>query len=105
MAAYYNFGIELEMIVKPHTERDFQKYCGSKEKRLAYWIGYYERLARAMIGQGLQAKARPSWTMRRPSNLEGWFITSDASLLDEDRNVLEPPWGKFTSVGPPESVC
>lgn len=59
MASYYNFGIELEMIVTPHKERDYENYQGSKERMRVYWLSYYERLAAAMRSRGLRAMSTP----------------------------------------------
>jgi hypothetical protein len=93
MAAYYNFGIELEMIVTPHKPRDSQNYqigTGPME----YNISYFKRLASALTTRGLQAKARSSNTMHPPPGLRGWFITSDASVIDENGSTPKPPRGE-----------
>lgn len=94
---WYNFGIELEMIAKPHAERDFFNYTNQKRE---YHIDYYERLAQAIRHRRDQnATSRPftKGLYKRPTDCVAWWILSDGSLCNgEDGIPLELPLGEIS---------
>ncbi|OQO15258.1 hypothetical protein B0A48_00641 [Cryoendolithus antarcticus] len=75
MAEYYNFGIEIELISRPHTVR-------SPLVR----IEYYERLAASLRKRALSAQADTSTENYRKhtEHYDKWWITRDGSLGDPD---------------------
>nr|OQO24329.1 hypothetical protein B0A51_07179 [Rachicladosporium sp. CCFEE 5018] len=75
MADYYNFGIEIELISRPHTVR-------SPLVR----IEYYERLAASLRKRALSAQADTSTENYRKhtEHYDKWWITRDGSLGDPD---------------------
>jgi hypothetical protein len=95
MADCYNFGIELEMIVTPHQPRGYGLYPTGTNP-MEYYISFYERLAKAMVSRRLKAEARTASSYKARQGLEGWFITSDRSVRNEDGSVPVPPRSKFS---------
>jgi hypothetical protein len=97
MADWYYFGIELEMIVEPHTVRDFARYAGTYDDRQEYHRLYYEKLVRSMKKRGVPTKSITSSPSlyEKHGDKTRWFITSDSSIVNDDGSSPALPRGLF----------
>nr|OQO25809.1 hypothetical protein B0A51_06221 [Rachicladosporium sp. CCFEE 5018] len=72
MAGFYCFGIELEMVATPRDASQAARYmrdAGTDD--LKYHLEYYDELP--------------------PKGWQGWFITSDSSILKDEHDELRRP--------------
>lgn len=75
----YHFGIEIEVLVEPHTIR----------APLDHAL-YYDKLSKSLRKRGLKAVAndlQPGGRRRRPDLYDKWWITRDGSLDNSGANI------------------
>ncbi|KAI3324707.1 putative amidoligase enzyme-domain-containing protein [Xylariaceae sp. AK1471] len=75
--ADYHFGVEIEVLVKPHKIRNPLSYKHAL---------YYEKLAAALRNRGLKAKADNLLGNygKHPEHYDKWWITKDSSLGEHE---------------------